>query len=84
MYTEIDYSEKQGDEKIGAALSDIVDWFGWTKFAELSRLTREEKITFREFQMAVSIGGVEGYPVRAWWEHLGFAVPADSAASCKD
>ena len=69
MHTTIDYSNKSSNHVI----DDLKDWFGEEKFASLSKLFQEE---FKEspssehFSMLCSIAGVQGYPVRVWYEYL--------------
>jgi hypothetical protein len=71
MHTDIDYSNLEGDAKVAKALEDIVNWLGWTKFTEISRIAHDDGVTWRQFWFACGIAGISGYPVRAWWLHLG-------------
>jgi hypothetical protein len=78
MHNEIDYSQYANPgEKRQAALKDIKNWLGIRKYNEVSKLARQEQTSFRHFEFACSIAGIQGYPVVAWAEELGIEVPSE-------
>jgi hypothetical protein len=65
------YDGLESDAKAAKALEDIVQYMGWLKFTELSRVAREDRDwTLAQWRMTVSFVGVQGYPAQAWYEHL--------------
>jgi len=54
------------------AIADIKDWLGKERFETITKLMREketEQPTLEVFTAIVSFAGVQGYPVKAWYNH---------------
>jgi hypothetical protein len=66
-----DYTALEGDAKRAAALEDVVAYVGWEKFVEVSMTFVKAKANEQtmRFNLAFFVG-IEGYPVRAWYELL--------------
>lgn len=63
-HTTIDYSKSPA--AAFDAIEDIKDWLGAERF---SLLTKElAKYNCQTFANLVSISGIQGYPVKAWYE----------------
>jgi hypothetical protein len=57
-------------EQSKAAIDDIIGWLGsQAKFEEMTGILRDNDLDFDQFEMWVSIVGVQGYPVREWFWH---------------
>ena len=67
MYIKYDGTE---EEKRLAAIRDVEDWLGKERFARLTAEFAAAKLEFDQFEMFVSIAGISGYPVRAWFDHI--------------
>lgn len=59
-------------EKHNKAIEDIKDYMGAEKFEELTKRVKVEypNWTLEQFRMAVSFAGVQGYPVKAWYNYI--------------
>lgn len=67
---DVDYTGLDPIEKHNKAIQDIKEYLGESRFEELTTMFREdEAITLREFQIAVSFAGVQGYPTKAWFNY---------------
>jgi hypothetical protein len=67
------YEGLTGQAKHDAAITDIIDYLGEERFDLITDLCREDKPTHPGlgwFMIAVSLSGVEGYPVKAWYAHI--------------
>ena len=72
MHTTISYEGLDKEAKQAKALKDMQEWFGsrWEKV--LATLQKEApSMNMREFRMALSFAGVQGYPVEVLGEMLG-------------
>jgi hypothetical protein len=51
------------------ACIDVLDWFGWQKYRLIAKaLIKGDFSSLDQFRLIVSIGGVQGFPVKAMWE----------------
>ena len=64
MQTTINYSQSKAPNF--DAIEDLKDWFGADRF---SKLTQELSVIkdCKQFAMFCSLGGVQGFPVKAWY-----------------
>ena len=70
---DIHYSGRDTKKDRDRALSDCMDWFGPKKLKELIAEFRAEApsgVSFRQFEMIMAIGGVQGYPVKVLYQHI--------------
>lgn len=51
------------------AVQDIIDYLGKAKYAEVSPMMAEVT-NCGQFAMFCSLAGIQGFPVRAWYEHF--------------
>ena len=65
MHTTINYSNSQTPSF--DAIEDIKDWFGQKKWDELSPMMAKV-IDQEQFELYANLGGVQGFPVKAWYE----------------
>lgn len=84
------YSVKFGDlpEPLQAisALNNIIEYMGGENFAkvtaDLSREVRAGRLDADQFAIVASFAGVQGFPVRVWWNYcrhdLLAAMPLDA------
>lgn len=72
MHYDVDYSVFDNEvDKHNAAIEDIRDYLGGEKFATLTTEFRAMgEMTFGSFANYVSIAGISGYPVKAWYNHI--------------
>jgi len=52
------------------ALHDLCEWFGLKRFSVACREFGARKLEFEQFAFYASLSGVEGFPVRVWYEVL--------------
>lgn len=63
-------------EKHNKAIEDIKEWMGEERFDHITSLVRDdvkegrEQMTLDQFTMAISLAGVQGYPVKAWYNYI--------------
>ena len=69
MHTEIDYSKLDGEAKQAKALADVKDWMGEGRFEAVNKELSKVR-DFDRFEFYASLAGVQGYPVRAWFDWL--------------
>lgn len=72
MHTKISYAAIL-DEAIRkkAALQDVIDWLGKPRFEQLVEAFRAEPPrVLAQFHFLASMTGIQGYPVRVWFEHI--------------
>lgn len=68
---DIDYSGLDPIAKHEKALQDIVDYMGRDKFDRLvESLRKGEQLTLQHFRLVMSFAGVQGYPVKALYNHI--------------
>jgi hypothetical protein len=68
---EVDYKKVDNAEE--QAVEDIKRWFGEKKFSELEPLVIEEVkngCTVEQLAFSLMLGGVQGYPVVAWYNTI--------------
>ena len=72
MKTTIAYTQTDPAAKHAAAMVDIVDYLGIIKVKELTALFRKDypKITLDQFQVMMGFAGIEGYPAKAFYNHI--------------
>lgn len=73
MHTTIDYHHLSGKAKQQAALLDLRNYYGSDKFDHLNgefKTLKDQGLTFEGFTAYVELSGVQGYPIRAWWDSL--------------
>lgn len=66
----ISYADMSLERADKEALSDIIDYIGEEKFITVTKSAKIHPISFENFQTACSIGGIRGYPVRAWYRYV--------------
>ena len=65
MHITLDYKDRRDPAQ--AAIADIRDWLGVAKFDELC--PEMAKLTHcGNFAMYCALAGIQGFPVRAWYE----------------
>lgn len=78
------YAGLTDEVKSARAIQDIKDYLGEDKFESTTEIMRREMIPYEQFTMAMAfMAGIEGYPVKAWYEHVygpGTAVVVDAEA----
>lgn len=70
---DIDYSKMGDAEKAAAALRDIEEYLGTDRYYTVCEVMQEEikcGLSSEAFELALSMAGIQGYPVRALWNHL--------------
>ena len=71
MRNTVDYSKLQGEEKQKKALEDICDYLGNEKFDSMNaKFLEAGAIDPGQFEFICMVGGIEGYPVEAWYMSL--------------
>lgn len=74
MHYDICYSHLDHDPiaKHNKAIQDIKDYLGEDRFNKLTQCVQNEpeQYTFDQFRLAVSFAGIQGYPVRAWYNYV--------------
>lgn len=55
--------------KHNQAIADVKEYLGEDRFSQLTELFRQQPYTLDQFSLAVSFAGVQGYPVKAWYNH---------------
>lgn len=68
----VSYEGLSDIEKHNKAIQDIKDYLGEEKFEQLTKQCKEEypDLTLEQFRMSVSFAGVQGYPVKAWYNYI--------------
>ena len=65
------YEDLPMPEKREKAMRDIKAYLGPKKFQELNnKFISAGKIDSGQFEFICMVGGIEGYPVQAWYENL--------------
>lgn len=81
MHHTIDYKDLEGQAKIDKAIKDIKFYLSEEKFEELSKVWQNDAetnglIPFSRFRLGCeAFLGIEGYPVKAWAQHLNATSP---------
>ncbi len=69
MHTTINYAGLTEDQKKTKAIEDIKDFRGAKWYDDMTELFRAgRKYTYEQFALAASIGGIQGYPVKVWYD----------------
>ena len=72
MHQDINYGNLAEPEKSEKAIEDIKNWLGVKKFNWFEKTVRGDHfVTFAEFELACGMGGIQGFPVKAWAKKLG-------------
>lgn len=68
---DVDYSEIQDPiAKHNKAIEDIKEYMGEERFANLTNTFKEyPNLSLEQFTLYCSIAGVQGYPVKAWYNY---------------
>lgn len=67
----IHYDGLSGDEKRAKAMEDIVNYLGDERFSKIdAKLRKYESMELEQLRIMLSFAGVQGYPVRAWYESI--------------
>lgn len=69
MHTTTSYEGLSDIEKHNKAIEDVKEWFG-PKFDWIVEEFRKKGLTLEQFTMYMSLGGVEGYPVKAFYNYV--------------
>lgn len=66
MHTTIDYSKSPA--AAFDAVEDVKEWFGpkYQAIADQMKLV----VDCEQFELYCNLGGVQGFPVKAWYEHF--------------
>ena len=72
MHYNTSYKDLPLAEKDAKALQDLRDYLGEERFADLTSRIKsvETPVSYKEFVMLMSLAGVEGYPVKAYYKFL--------------
>jgi hypothetical protein len=57
--------------KHNKAIEDIVDYMGKERFDKITAMFKEQQpqLPLEHFKLYCSLAGVEGYPVKAWYNY---------------
>ena len=84
---DISYVNLAPDAKRSQAIQDIKDYLGDDRYNELTDLIHQHyqlPPNLEKFRMAVSMSGIQGYPVVAWHEVLWPGGAGDAARVAND
>lgn len=70
MKTTISYEGLDPIEKHNKAIQDIKEYLGAQKFEEVVGLFKGREMPLENFQCYMGLGGIEGYPVKAFYNHI--------------
>lgn len=78
MHYYIDYRSLSDTDAKAKAISDIKDWLGEERYLAITKGCREaidengqpEVLTFRQWRMAMFLSGIEGYPLKVWYNEI--------------
>jgi len=79
---DISYPNLAPDAKLAQAIQDIKDYIGDDRYNKLTDLIHQSyqlPLSIGEFRMALSMSGIQGYPVLAWHEVLWPGEDGDAA-----
>lgn len=63
------YIKLPDDKKMMAAVKDIKEYLGMKKFYQMTEdFKAAGKIDSGQFEFICAVGGIEGYPVEAWYK----------------
>ena len=67
----VNYSHLEEPNRSDKAIADLVEWLGEDRFTKLTEDFRKLKpMDHEQFAMWLSIAGVQGFPVIAYWRHI--------------
>lgn len=72
MHYSVDYSSFTDEvAKHNCAIQDIKEYLGEERFKNITQIAKDqpEPFTLEQFTLAVSFAGVQGYPVKAWYNY---------------
>ena len=70
MKQEIDYSTMNDAEKFYEAINDCKNYLGEAKFKEITEALKVDHPPLKQFTAMLSmLAGIEGYPVKAWYQY---------------
>lgn len=67
MHHEVDYSKSPAPAF--DAVRDIIDWLGQERYDKVAPEMAKHKHC-GNFTMFCALAGIQGYPVKAWYEHF--------------
>lgn len=70
MHTDVDYTHLPEGAKAAKALEDIKNWLGDNFEKVEATFLNEGHIPFDAFTVYCAFAGIQGYPVRVWYESL--------------
>lgn len=68
----VDYSNLNDDpiSKHNKAIQDIKEYIGDDRFETLTEKFKQMSPSLEQFELMVSFAGVQGYPVKAWYNYI--------------
>ena len=76
MHVIEDYSGLSVEQQRQRALADLRDFFGEERFEEVSKSFPKPKMSYALFDKWACFAGVQGLPVRFWYEYVYGILPA--------
>lgn len=73
-----DYSGLSVEQQRQKALADLRGFFGEERFEKVSKSFPEAKMSYSRFAEWADFAGVQGLPVRFWYEYVYGILPAKS------
>lgn len=73
MHQIIDYAGLDPIAKHNKAIEDVKEFLGKEKFDKLTKEFREvpqDQMSLDKFTNYVSLAGIQGYPVKAWYNYI--------------
>jgi hypothetical protein len=71
MHYKVDYKGMSPEDKQKKAVEDIKEYLGEKKFNEMESKFKEAGVVDPgQFEFICMVGGIEGYPVGAWYMSL--------------
>lgn len=82
MHTTIKYTQNSKAERRAKAIQDIVEYLGQEQFDKMTAdFKTQAPMDISSWTLALSFGGITGYPVKAWyetiWPNAAFTWPTD-------
>lgn len=66
----VNYESMTPVEKHNAAIADCIDYLGESRFNDIcERIKLVPDMTLEELHVVLSFGGIQGYPVKAIYNH---------------
>ena len=79
---DISYANLAPDAKRAQAIQDIKDYLGDERYNKMTEIIHQDfqiPLSLEKFRMALSMSGIQGYPVTAWHEVLWPGEAGDAA-----